>query len=50
MNLLRTTILVLATALTTLSASAQKPADAQPRAVTPRNPLGADEQANIDRG
>jgi S1-C subfamily serine protease len=48
MNLLRTTILVLATALTTLSASAQKPADAQPRAVTPRNPLGADEQANID--
>jgi S1-C subfamily serine protease len=48
MNLFRTTALLLAAALTALPASAQKPADAQPRAVTPRGPLGADEQANID--
>ncbi len=48
MNLLRTTALLLAAALAALPASAQKPADAQPRAVSPRGPLGADEQANID--
>jgi S1-C subfamily serine protease len=48
MNLLRTTALVLAAALAGLPAGAQKPADAQPRTVSPRGPLGADEQANID--
>jgi S1-C subfamily serine protease len=48
MNLLRTSFLVLATALAALPASAQKQADAQPRAVAPRGPLGADEQANVD--
>ncbi len=48
MNLLRTTALVLATALTAVPAVAQNRADAQPRAVSPRGPLGADEQANID--
>jgi S1-C subfamily serine protease len=48
MNLLRTTALLLAAALAALPASAQKPADAQPRAVSPRGPLGTDEQANID--
>jgi S1-C subfamily serine protease len=48
MNLLRTTALLLAAALAALPASAQKSADAQPRAVLPRGPLGADEQANID--
>jgi S1-C subfamily serine protease len=48
MKLLRTTALVLAAALAALPAGAQKPADAQPRAVTPRGPLGADEQANVD--
>jgi S1-C subfamily serine protease len=48
MNLLRTTALLLAAALAAWPASAQKPADAKPRAVSPRGPLGADEQANID--
>ena len=48
MNLIRTTILVLVTALAALPSGAQKPHDAQPRAVTPRAPLGADEQANIE--
>jgi S1-C subfamily serine protease len=48
MNLLRTTVLFLAAALASLPASTQKPADAQPRAVSPRGALGADEQTNID--
>ena len=48
MNLIRTTILVLFSALAALPSGAQKPPDAQPRAVTPRAPLGVDEQANIE--
>jgi S1-C subfamily serine protease len=48
MRLLRTTALLLTAALAALPAAAQKPGDAQPRAVAPRGPLGADEQANID--
>jgi S1-C subfamily serine protease len=48
MNLLRTTALLLAAALAAPLATAQKPADTPPRAISPRGPLGADEQANID--
>jgi S1-C subfamily serine protease len=48
MRLLRTTALLLVAAFTALAASAQKPADAQQRTISPRGPLGADEQANID--
>jgi S1-C subfamily serine protease len=48
MSLLRTTALLLTAALAALPATAQKPAEALPRAVAPRGPLGADEQANID--
>jgi hypothetical protein len=48
MSLLRTTALLLTAALAALPATAQKPAEAVPRAVASRGPLGADEQANID--
>jgi len=47
MNLLRTTALVLA-ALAATPAFVQSRTDAVPRAVAPRGPLAADEQANID--
>jgi S1-C subfamily serine protease len=48
MNLLRTSVLLLAAVLAALPVSAQKQPDAQPRAVSPRGALGADEQANVD--